>query len=408
MGVVVAPLKVCFVSPYSYSLFNQSTSYIFGGSEVRAWLFSRGLARRPDFDVSFIVFDHGQPEGEVWDGIRMLKQDAYRTFEETERRAGKRSIEWQAVWKAIVQYLRGKTVRIGERRVDTRKHQVYKGADADVFVAFGVHNMSAELIAYAHAAGKRVVLFSGSDIDFSEEYMENSYATNMYGNTAHFCYYAITRANLLVTQTFGQADLCRDRFGRQPDAVISNPIELSDPWENDVELTTRRHVLWVGKSDTTKRPELLLEIARDFPNEQFFMVLNRSNGEIFDQTMAARPANVEIVERLPYSESDALYRDAIALVNTSRFEGFPNTFLQAGKFGVPIMSLAVDPDRFIEKRDCGIIANGDLKLLIKGIGEARGTPDTAARWSRNVRRYVEEVHDLERQVTRLGALLESP
>jgi glycosyltransferase involved in cell wall biosynthesis len=42
------------------------------------------------------------------------------------------------------------------------------------------------------------------------------------------------------------------------------------------------------------------------------------------------------------------YRDAIALVNTSAYEGFPNTFLEAWQYNTPVLSLSVDPNRFID------------------------------------------------------------
>lgn len=52
-------MKLCFVTLYSYSLFNKDTQYYFGGAEVRSSLIGKGLAHKPDHEVTFIVNDHG-------------------------------------------------------------------------------------------------------------------------------------------------------------------------------------------------------------------------------------------------------------------------------------------------------------------------------------------------------------
>ena len=53
-------LKICFVAPYSYSLFNPSNSYRFGGAEIRTWMFSTALSKIPANEVYIVTFDHGQ------------------------------------------------------------------------------------------------------------------------------------------------------------------------------------------------------------------------------------------------------------------------------------------------------------------------------------------------------------
>ena len=53
-------------------------------------------------------------------------------------------------------------------------------------------------------------------------------------------------------------------------------------------------------------------------------------------------------DRLP-----ALYSAATALLCTSDYEGFPNTFLEAWSFGTPVVSM-VDPDSLLSTRGLGI------------------------------------------------------
>ena len=57
--------KVCFVAPHSYSLFHPENHFVFGGIEVQAYLTASELARRADYDVSFVVYDFGKPRSRV-------------------------------------------------------------------------------------------------------------------------------------------------------------------------------------------------------------------------------------------------------------------------------------------------------------------------------------------------------
>ena len=49
----------------------------------------------------------------------------------------------------------------------------------------------------------------------------------------------------------------------------------------------------------------------------------------------------------PYGETMELIGRAVAVVNTSTFEGMPNVFLESWMRGVPVLSLQVDPDGII-------------------------------------------------------------
>ena len=106
------------------------------------------------------------------------------------------------------------------------------------------------------------------------------------------------------------------------------------------------YVLWSGRCAPVKRPWHYLELARDFPEEKFLMMLMPvfNYRELYRAvtSVAKRISNLEIFET-SFADSQSYYDDAKLLISTSEYEGFPNTFLQAAKGSTPTLSFKVDP-----------------------------------------------------------------
>lgn len=66
-------IRICFVSPKAYPLFNPGCKGVFGGAEVDLFSLGGELARDPRYKVSLITADYGQPEEETRDDIGIIR-----------------------------------------------------------------------------------------------------------------------------------------------------------------------------------------------------------------------------------------------------------------------------------------------------------------------------------------------
>jgi glycosyltransferase involved in cell wall biosynthesis len=288
----------------------------------------------------------------------------------------------------------------------------FQKVPAEAFVTFGVQSASATVIASAHASRRPAVLVLGSDSDLDERYVAGSNYVSVYRDRGDVCRWVLDQADAIICQTSRQQALLRERFGRDG-VLIPNPIDL-EQWDRlaaqpvDPRDTAwlERYVLWVGRADGEhKRPQLLVELAAGCPEVNFLMVLNPRDDVLEARIRAQAPANLRIVERIPFERMPAVMRGAAALVNTSSLEGFPNTYLQAPASGTPVASLVVEGE-FLAKSQAGMCAEGDLDRLADAIraawsGQPRGFNTQAAR------NYVEEHHQLSAAAQHLRSVIDA-
>ncbi len=201
------------------------------------------------------------------------------------------------------------------------------------------------------------------------------YLTLRYLVTRIWCQHTVQQANLerrgLGGKTFVAANLAPDRQLPQ---------------------TERELVLWIGRYDQIKRPELFPRIARQLPERRCVMIVPGAPSS-FRESVAGLE-NLHLIDYLPPEELPAYYARARVLVNTSRSEGMPNTFVEASCQGTPIVSMTVDPGDFFARFHHGVVI-GDLDLLGQKIEELFTTPAVYSELSRNARRYFEQTHELK-------------
>jgi glycosyltransferase involved in cell wall biosynthesis len=211
-------------------------------------------------------------------------------------------------------------------------------------------------------------------------------------------------ATAQVCQTRRQLGLLGRRERRRA-TVIPNVLDDGVAWR----VGNGGDVLWVGSiKPEAKRPDRFLDLAAALPHRRFRMVGQLQGPSQFQGEMRARMAGLPNLNWVGFVERAGLpehYAAARCLVNTSDFEGFPNSFLEACASGVPVVSLNVDPNGILAEQGAGRFLAGDASALAPAV-QALFEPGPWER-ARSACLAVAAAHRPAAGAARLGDLLEA-
>src|SRR6185503_8425225 len=168
-------------------------------------------------------------------------------------------------------------------------------------------------------------------------------------------------------------------------------------------------VAWIANLKPLKNPGAFVRLARRFAHRsdtRFVMVGGTTESDWTKQQLQAIAAtpNLDYVGAVSQSEVNSLLEHTDLLVNTSDYEGFSNTFIQAWMRRVPVVSLHVDPDRLLSRGGLGAVT-GDEDALHRRVAELLDDPDRCAAIGARARRYALE-HHAESNIETLARLLD--
>ena len=337
--------RVCIVAHFAYGAMTGGATGHAGGVERQTTMLARWLADR-GVDVSLVVWNEGQPSETTIDGVRVLSVCA--------RDAG----------------LPG--LRFVHPRWTSLNHAL-AAADADLYYQNCAECVTGQVAWWTTRHQRKFVFSVASDpeCDVRLPTLPRARERVLYR-------YGLKRADRVIAQTAAQARMLKDGFGL--DAVVlpmpcPAPVQSIEGGNGDE--AARPRFVWLGRISPEKRVELVLDLAAARPSMRFDI-----GGPLDDSPYVAGIAqraralpNVTLSGRIERDRLGEFYRGARALLCTSAFEGFPNTFLEAWSCGVPVVSL-IDPDDLLRNRGLGI-AGRDLSELAQGLDVMASD---AARW----------------------------
>lgn len=212
--------------------------------------------------------------------------------------------------------------------------------------------------------------------------------------------YGIRRASCIVAQTSDQAELLERNYHRRADAIIPNfhpaPSERIDKSGDPA-------VAWVASVKPWKQPEAFVDLARelrDLKSVRFVIVGGESTGS-GDRTWLAdlrrriqEAGNIDYRGACSQQEVNELLAKSRVFVNTSRYEGFPNTFIQAWMREAAVVSLHVDPDRLLRERGLGLFCDGSVQKLAAAVRTLVSDENLRREYVQRAREYAFAHHSM--------------
>ena len=328
-----APLQLCVVAHHAYGAMTGGAGGHVGGVERQTSLLCRWLAAR-GHSVSLVTWDEGQGDDAVIDGVRLIRV--------CRKDAGLPALRFFTPrWTSLLAALRR--------------------ADASVYYHNCAEYVTGQVANWCRRHGRHFVYSVASDMDVDPALPELKAwrERTLYR-------YGLKAADRIVVQTTAQQRQLRQHF-----ALDATVLPMPCPGPGDAEYQAPQppadravRVLWAGRIAPVKRFELLLEVARACPEIGFDVagMLDAGDTYLAPLLAAARELpNIALHGAVPRARMPAMYRGAALLLCTSRYEGFPNTFIEAWSLGIPVVS-TVDPDGLIAGQDLGGVADSAAGL----------------------------------------------
>lgn len=197
------------------------------------------------------------------------------------------------------------------------------------------------------------------------------------------------------TQNNIQAQILKKEFNMESQRMISGhsvPKDHLDPKTNFL----RKTVIWCGNFGQNKRPQLFVSLANALYNKgyKFIMIGSHSDKSYVESILKNKPDNLEVTGQLYFNESLEYFDKASLLVNTSKSEGFSNTYIQAWLRGVPTVVFGSDPSEVIASNNLGYVCS-EVEDAVKYIENIFLNYDDYEVLSKKAKAYAMEHHTIK-------------
>lgn len=237
----------------------------------------------------------------------------------------------------------------------------------------------------ARKVNGKFVLRLASDLDCSSMKLrfKHDYLTNFEGP---YWFIKVFLTELLFPKLLRKADMVLSRHDGQKETLSSKGIN-SIIFKNIIDLSKiplevnpeRKDFSYVGALDKRKGFMEFYELVTKAPSSHSFKVIGspRDKTGFYYYEKLKEFKNVRLYGKLSHKETMKHILNSKALISTSPMEGFPNVFIEAWAYGIPVLSLYFDPGNVIKNEKLGTVSNGNIEKLIEAMNNVEYSEEFA-------------------------------
>jgi glycosyltransferase involved in cell wall biosynthesis len=305
-----------------------NTGTLIGGAEIQQKILSDSLAEK-DWNISFVTkkYDNGKPI-KINSNITIFP---VLNFTDGNKYIIKLFVIPIALWRIL-----GKI-------------------NVDIYYQRDTNYMAGIVAIFCKLFKKRFVLAAANNWNFDKGNEKN--LNDPLDRISAFL--GIKLADKIIVQNMDQMRMLFENYNRKGN-LFYNTFPKVDKHK------AKKYILWVGRLERHKRPQMFLELAELLPQYNFLMVGGKGSDEKLKQEIEFIASNIKNLTYLghqPFNLVEDLFDHAYIFISTYNpsTEGFPNTFLQAWSRGIPVVS-SMDIDSLISSHRLGVIAKTTFQL----------------------------------------------
>ena len=213
-------------------------------------------------------------------------------------------------------------------------------------------------------------------------------------------------ADVIIAQNVFQQQMLSKRYGKE--SILVNQMTPSVDESCLQKKYNKIKIIWVANFKELKHPELFVQLAKDLKGHSDRIEMYMCGRSTSKYNNLLQDLNhidyLNYLGSLDQEQVFDLMNEAHILVNTSEYEGFSNTFVQAWMRKVVVVSMNSNPSDILTSQGIGFLTP-NMTNLVATIHKLIEHPEIISELGEKSYQYALENHDLNKNMKKIIEVL---